>query len=470
MLAIAGHEGVALPLKQAALFSLKDVVNKTWATDFEAYESQYAGVLDDPTKQQIREGLLHLSVFSGQEPKVMSAASLIVSKIANHDYPEEWPTLLNNILAALPTKEDSQLHGALKVLSDLMDDGLTDEQFQEPAPRIFRDLRNIVADESRPGFRRAQAIQIFNSSIDFLEQIQIDHGSSVLSFAQGAMDTWLPLFATILETPLSDGAHIEGPDKLARDGLIAMKVQIYKTLTKLRVMLAVLVTPHSTGLFEVTWKSLVSTQNLYTQLYLVDEQPMRQETNDHLPFSLDYLIIDQIDFLGAILRDQEPFVRLKKNAKTSPSTDTSAEDLRWLRELTSILMHYAQITLSEEATFEMDVNLWLCDEASITADYTARSTSGDMVNKLASHLREIAIEQLFQTIAQTQEATSESSVFGCAVIVTAMLTASTDGEDPRPSCSSPAICSALLQRWSDQFRSIWLRLPRCGFLSRNYGL
>ena len=54
--------------------------------------------------------------------------AFIVSKIAHSDWPDHYPTLLNDLLSLLQSGLPDAIHGALQVLSDLSREELTEEQ------------------------------------------------------------------------------------------------------------------------------------------------------------------------------------------------------------------------------------------------------------------------------------------------------------------------------------------------------
>jgi hypothetical protein len=53
---------------------------------------------------------------------------------------------------------------------------------------------------------------------------------------------------------------------------------------------------------------------------------------------------------------------------------------------------YSQITCEEEGLWEIDVNLFLSEETSVTANYTPRTCSGDLVIKVGEWLKDKAAE------------------------------------------------------------------------------
>lgn len=67
----------------------------------------------------------------------------------------------------------------------------------------------------------------------------------------------------------------------------------------------------------------------------------------------------------------------------------------WLQELLKLVVAYAQITVEEEGLWDIDVNLFLSEETSVTANYTPRTASGDLiVLGLCEWLKQVPIDAL----------------------------------------------------------------------------
>lgn len=109
----------------------------------------------ESTKSQLREALLNIAIADEDDRKVKSAASYVVSKIASSDFPDQWPTLLPTLLHIIPSGSPSQIHGALKVLGDLVEDGLSDDQFFGVARDLVKVLYDTAVDESKKPTLRA---------------------------------------------------------------------------------------------------------------------------------------------------------------------------------------------------------------------------------------------------------------------------------------------------------------------------
>ena len=228
---IASHNSVPLNLRQAALLVLKTFVLAAWSPQHEEFKGQV--LINDANKEQLRNVLLELATNGENDRKVQSAASYVVSKIANADYPDHWPNLLPALLHRIPTSNDAQLHGALRVLGDLVEDGFNEDQFFKVARDLVKVVYDVATNDSRKTTLRALAVSVFRASFDILQMVMEDHKAAVKGFADEALNAWSPFFIKIMKVPLpqTPKEEDEGKDNgVAAEwrGLIALKLQVVK--------------------------------------------------------------------------------------------------------------------------------------------------------------------------------------------------------------------------------------------------
>ena len=231
LVGIACHDSVPLNIRQAALLSLKQLVLAGWSANFDEFKGQI--LVTDETKAQIRPQLLQLATTDHLDRKLKAAASLVVSKVAAADYPDQWPDLLDSLLQLVPHATDGQLHGALKVLSELVDDCFNEATFFGVAPQLVKVIYDVAANEQRRPQHRALACSVFRGCFDILEMILEDHKASVKGFADEVLKEWLPFFIAVLKTKLSDPPSEqeemdEAPNAETYKGLISLKLQVVK--------------------------------------------------------------------------------------------------------------------------------------------------------------------------------------------------------------------------------------------------
>ncbi|KAF2483017.1 armadillo-type protein [Neohortaea acidophila] len=391
LVSIGTHAHVPLDVRQSALLYLKIWVLACWSPQLDEFAGQL--YTDHDKKLHIRQSLLDLAVSGSDERKIKSAASLVVSKIASADFPDDWPDLLPTILNVIAAGNDAQLHGALKVLSELVDDCFNDEQFFNVARNLVRNVYDVAVNDTRKPTLRALAISVFCSCFDTMEMVMEDHKADVKSFAEEALAGWIPFFITTLKTPLppapspDDDNHATSTAETYR-GYVALKLQVVKVLMRIRSVFPSVLAPQSPALFSAIWQELLTLREQYHALYIEDDRQGRLEDADGLPYTLDFLVIEELDFLQACLRAPPVRKELEQQIQTHGS---SAE---WMSEIMDIAVSYAQITTEEEGLWDIDVNIFLSEETNVTANYTPRTACGDLVIKLGDWLSAATVEGL----------------------------------------------------------------------------
>lgn len=231
--AIASHESVDAALRQSALSVLRTFIVASWSPLLDEFKGQV--LVNDANKATLRSTLLNLATTQEANRKVKAAASYAVSKIAAADFPEEWPDLLPTLLHIIsdPNSNDGALHGALKVLSDLVETGFSEEQFFNVARDLVSTLFAVATNDSRKTILRALAISVFRSCFDTLEMVLEQHKAAVKQFMDEALAGWSPFFLSVMKLPLpqrptEEEESREGEIPSQWRGLIALKLQVVK--------------------------------------------------------------------------------------------------------------------------------------------------------------------------------------------------------------------------------------------------
>ncbi|KAF2761809.1 ARM repeat-containing protein [Pseudovirgaria hyperparasitica] len=401
LISIASHDSVHIGIRQSALLTLRAFVLAGWSAGLDEFKGQV--LVDDESKIRIRQSLLELATSPTADRKIKAVASYVVSKIASADYPDEWPDLLPTLLHLIPTANDSQLHGALKVLGDMVDESLSDDQFFAVARDLITAIHAVVADESKKNMLRALAVNVLRGCFDSLEIVAEDNKAAVRSFADEVLAAWLPFFLDVMksklpEPPSEKDEESETPAAEAYRGLLALKLQVVKCLMRIRSAFSFLLAQYSTALFSATWDELSSIQAAYHHMYIYDERQSRLEDSDGLPYTLDFLVLEELDFMQACLRAAPVRKELEKQLQSNAN---------WVTEFLKLSVAFAQITTEEEGLWNIDVNIFLSEETSVTANYTPRTGCGDLVIKLGEWLNDPTIQGLL-SYTQTLYSSTES--------------------------------------------------------------
>lgn len=314
-----------------------------------------------------------------------------MGKIAIYDFPDQWPHLLPAVLAIIPSGSDAQLHGALRVLGDLIDDSLGEDQFFTVARDIAKALTQVALNENRKPMHRALSISIFRGCFDLMEMVKGDHAKEVKAFADELLNDWNPFFVTVLKGRLPEADLTTGSQPETWNGIIALKLQVVKTLLRIRRVFPNLLLPQSTTFFTAVWEELTLMQGAHEQLYINTDAQGRLEDSDSLPYTLDLLILEELDFLNQCFRAPPVQAELDGQLKAH----ASAHEVPWMVEIMRMLVAYSRVTREEEELWDIDCSLYLAEETSVTANYTARTAAGDLLIKMGEWFDQKTIEGLF---------------------------------------------------------------------------
>lgn len=124
------------------------------------------------------------------------------------------------------------------------------------------------------------------------------------------------------------------------------------------------------SLFTATWSELNVAKDKYVKDFIQGSADGRLSNIDGLPFTLDLLMLEEVDFLQTCLRS-----KLVKEEFLS-ALRTSQEPLE---QLIFACLALAQITGEDEGLWELDYNVFVAEETAMTANYTTRTASSDMV-------------------------------------------------------------------------------------------
>ena len=230
---IARHESVPLNIRQAALLYLKQLVLAGWSESLYTDEFKGRVLVAEENKPKLRQALLELATADQLDRKLKAAAGLVVSKIAASDYPEHWPDLLTNLLALIPNASEGQLHGALKVLSELVEDCFNEEQFFGVAKQLIKVVQDVAVNEAIKPTLRALACSVFRGCFDTLEMVMEDHKAAVKGFAEEVLQQWNPFLLNVMKTrlpepPSEQEENEDAPNAETYRGLVSLKLQVVK--------------------------------------------------------------------------------------------------------------------------------------------------------------------------------------------------------------------------------------------------
>lgn len=116
-------------------------------------------------------------------------------------------------------------------------------------------------------------------------------------------------------------------------------------------------------------------------MYVDNSRQGRLEDADRLPYTLDFLVIEELDYIQTLVGSIT--VKRELEAQIAPeklSNGTFNET--WVAQIMTILVGFSQITQEDEGLWDFDVNVFLSEETSETANYSPRNACSYLVQKL----------------------------------------------------------------------------------------
>lgn len=100
-----------------------------------------------------------------------------------------------------------------------------------------------------------------------------------------------------------------------------------------------------------------------------------------MPYTLDFLVIEELDYLQTLFGSVT--VKRELEAQLAPEkTSDGALEGTWVGQIMTVLVGYSQITQEDEGLWNFDVNVFLSEETSETANYSPRNACTCLVQKL----------------------------------------------------------------------------------------
>lgn len=82
------------------------------------------------------------------ESKIRVVSAYVVSKIAHDDFPEDWPNLLDILIAYLKSNSADSVHGAMRVLLEMVKKDISIQQLPQVGPVLLPELFRILTSDS----------------------------------------------------------------------------------------------------------------------------------------------------------------------------------------------------------------------------------------------------------------------------------------------------------------------------------
>ncbi|KAI5481652.1 Importin 9 [Pseudohyphozyma bogoriensis] len=381
-------------LRQAAGFSLKKYIKERWSPFFQTFKGGQATSVEE--KEQVRQ-----LVFKGLDDpvrKVRLACAVIISDIAHPDWPDDWPTLMNQLLQLI-TGSPLAVDGGMRVLNDFVGIDLTEDQLLPIAREMLPHLLAILGNpQVHSPSTRARAILIFKQCVMTLFTVKDEHPAAVKAAITEIMPQWLDAFRVLLEMDVAQDVGLEAE---TWEGL-AVRIAIFGTLEIVLNSFPSTLKSVLPTFLNLAFSNLASVSSIYHTSFLSSSSdfspPQAVEEDSSVPADLPTLVSTIIDFVTQA-------ARRKSVAGLFVAGD---QPQALMVNAIGCAIDFGRMTTDDEDSWASDPNAFIADEDDEMVSFNVRSASLDFVVALVETFEEAGFAALWDAF-KNKAAESDAS-------------------------------------------------------------
>ncbi|XP_076037579.1 importin 9 isoform X2 [Oratosquilla oratoria] len=345
-----------LAIRQLASVLLKQYVEAHWSKDSDKFRVPEC---PDYAKARIRELLPH--GLSEPTSKVRSSVAYAISAIAHWDWPEQWTSLFDVLMAALKGGEEAPVHGAMRVLTEFSRD-LTDQHIPQVAPVILPEMYRIFCEEEKYSIRtRGRAVEIFSTLANMICMM----GEYNRSLAKTLLYPTLPAFTQALVKGLQTPDGFSSDSGLKKEILSALTVLIKNVPKQMGSYLPEVLGP--------VWQTLTTSADTYVNTTVnAREEADNPVDSDGEILGFENLVFSIFEFVHALVETTKHKQMVKQG----------------IADLIYYMLLYMQITEDQIESWSNNPDAFVEDEDEDSYAYSVRISAQDLLLALCQEFPE----------------------------------------------------------------------------------
>ncbi|KAI0721417.1 ARM repeat-containing protein [Cerioporus squamosus] len=362
-----------LPPQHSAAIILRKYVLEHWSP----YFSQFKGSAPPPeVKTQIRQAIFQ--GLSDPTRKIRSLCAHVLSSIANCDWPDEYPDLLNSLIGLLSSLSPDSVHGAMQVFTEFIKSDLTEDQILPVLRQLLPVLLNILgAPEQHSALTRARTLSVFRQCVESLYMVKDQYPDAVKEATATVLPVWLDAFKTLLNVdPRSDVENAPNWDGLA------IRIQIFKTLDTIQTSFPRTLTPYLKDVLSAALVHLSALYPTFTTYYLQGSASVPRSSEDET-IELTHLVCPMLDFFANVARSGRAKDWFEGNNLTG---------------LIGAVFSWVQMTSDDEEEWANNANAFVAQESDDTLSYSVRMAGFDLLSVLLDRTTVATVSTFQSTI------------------------------------------------------------------------
>eukprot|EP01098_Paradermamoeba_levis_P012649 TRINITY_DN5570_c0_g1_i1.p1 TRINITY_DN5570_c0_g1~~TRINITY_DN5570_c0_g1_i1.p1 ORF type:complete len:515 (-),score=134.30 TRINITY_DN5570_c0_g1_i1:5-1549(-) len=184
-------------LRQLAAISLKKYVKEHWSREGKHFSEPE---IAREEKQKLK--VLLTSSLSEQNSKIRAEIATVIASIIGWEWPEEWPTALQDLVTCLNSTDVNLFRGALKCL-DIYVNGkyLTDQAAVQLIPLLFPACLAIFSSQQKlPDRIRMRCVTIVHTILEWVSVVKTVYEVNWKQILSPFIPQWLSIFQSYLNS------------------------------------------------------------------------------------------------------------------------------------------------------------------------------------------------------------------------------------------------------------------------------
>ncbi|TFK42052.1 armadillo-type protein [Crucibulum laeve] len=363
--------------------ALRKYVRERWSPFFPSFKGAAPPV---EVKTQIRQAVFQ--GLSDRDRKIRSLCAHTLSSIANCDWPDEYPDLLNSLIGLLSSGSPESVHGAMQVFTEFIKSDLTEDQILPVLRQLLPVLLSILGStDSHSAPTRARTVSVFRQCVTALFMVKDQHPQAVKEAVASVLPVWLEAFKVLLNID----PHQDVADTNNWDGL-TVRIQVFRALDTIHISFPRALAPYLKDFLAASVNHLHVLYPTFAHYYLssADSAPSTSEDEN---IELPQLISPILDFVAAVTRSGK--VRDWYDENNLPA-------------LISAVFNF-------EETWTNNANAFIQQEEDETQTYSVRVAGFDLLGALIDRLSvqttstfQTTVQQVIQSTHQARDSGNEN--------------------------------------------------------------
>ncbi|SCV67876.1 BQ2448_5487 [Microbotryum intermedium] len=394
-------------INHAAGFALKKYVKEHWSPFFQTFKGPNATTVEvRPIRDGVRSEIkaqIRQTIFGGlSDPvrKMRLACAVVVSDIAHPDWPDDWPSLMAQLLQLIgPAASPDAADGGMRVLNDFVGIDMTEDQLLPIAREMLPRLLEIVGTpQTHSPSTQARAILIFRACVMTLFTVKEEHPVAVKAAITDILPTWLLAFQHLLATDVA--TELSSPPTWEA---LAVRTTVFGALEVILNSFPSTLQALLPTFLQFASNDLAALLPLYSTAFLSStsdfDVPVPVEGDSQVPADLPGYISTVLDFVTQLAG--------RKSVKALYLDPTTKSGTRLLQSTFETAILYARMTTDDEDAWATDPNAFVADEDDEMVIYNVRAASIDLTSSLIDQFDVAAVTSLwvaFQSRLQDADA------------------------------------------------------------------